>query len=153
MAPNVGSSTTVLRIKRPRTVDPLPTLQFAKRKRARQETVDDLAQELASSNLSPLPFSSNTLTWKRIETSLSESATEKESRKRSLKFVDATLNRIDPKRPKLALTLEKSPTSKTSLSPRPRAKNAILDPTYRLIDQKMKQIQEGSSTFNNTWIS
>ena len=146
MAPSVGPSTTVLRIKRPRTVDPLPTLQFAKRKRARQETVDDLAEDLATSNLSSSPFSTNTLTWKRIETSLSEAATEKESRKRSLKYVDATLNRIDPKRQKLALTLEKSPTSKNSLSPRPRAKNAILDPTYRLIDQKMKQIQEGSST-------
>ena len=123
----------------------MPTLQFAKRKRARQETVDDLAEELATAKLTTLPSSSNTLTWKRIETSLSEAATEKESRKRSLKYVDATLNRIDPKRQKLALTLEKA-TTKMSLSPRTRPKNAILDPTYRLIDQKMAQIQEGSST-------
>ena len=145
MAPIVRPSTTVLRIKRPRTVDPLPTLQFAKRKRARQESVDDLAEELATANLSSLPSSTSTstLTWKRIETSLSEAATEKESRKRSLKYVDATLNRIDPKRQKLALTLE---NSNKSLPPPKRPKNAILDPTHRLIDQKMMQIQEGSST-------
>ena len=140
--------TTVLRVKRPRSVDPVPTLEFVKKKRARQETVDDIAEQLASSvtNISTsslLPPSSNTLVWKRVETSLTEAATQKQCRKRSLKYVDATLNRIDPKRTKLALTLEKSkPLSPTAKRP----KNVILDPTCRLIDQKMKQVQEGSST-------
>lgn len=142
MASDASAPKTVLRVKRLRTDDPVPTLQFARKKRARQETVDDIAAQLSESNLTT---TSHNLIWKRVATSLTEVATEKRSSKRSCKYVDATLNRIDPKRQRLALTLEKSTISSSPVAKK-RPKNAILDPTSRLIDEKMKQVQEGSAT-------
>jgi Transcription factor Iwr1 len=142
MATSASSTSTVLRIKRSRSVDPLNSLQFLKQKRIYKESVGDIADRLASSDISSTD--TNILTWKRIETSLSQSKLENTRKKRSFKFVDATLSRLDPKKPKLALTLEKS--SVISPSKHKKSKHIILDPTTRLVVQKMKEVQEGSVT-------
>lgn len=137
----MAPSRTILRVKRPRSVDPVSTLQFSGKKRAR--TVNDIAEQLATSSLANTnATTTGPLVWKRVET------TEKQSNKRSLKVVEATLDNLvtdnkSSKRQRLALTLQQTPAP----GPSPKSKrNVILDPISRLVNEKMASVEEGSAT-------
>jgi hypothetical protein len=150
-ASKAATKPTILRVKRPRSVDSVPTLEFSGKKRARTNNVQDLADQLAnvSWNNTAKPAKAS-LIWKRVGTS------DSAPNKRSFKYVDATLNPIGDnndasKKQRLALTLEQpgavaSPAAKSS--PR-KSKNAILDPISRLITENMKKVQDGSATLAN----
>mmetsp|Transcript_14534 Transcript_14534/g.21437 ORF Transcript_14534/g.21437 Transcript_14534/m.21437 type:complete len:380 (+) Transcript_14534:61-1200(+) len=140
----------LLRVKRLKNEDPVSLLQFSGKKRARKADVQDISEQLSSTNLKDI--STSALIWKRIDNGLKELEPEDKSgsclrstkSKRSHKFIDATLGPTDKKRRRL--TLQQSPTF---ASHRKEPKRVILDPLSRLVDENLKKAQVGSATLQN----
>jgi len=144
---------TFLRVKRKKENDQVPLLQFSGRKRARLNCVTDLSEQLAMIDVERAPKSS--LSWKYVETLELSQGTENiqggvqsMKNKRSLNFIDATLDATDTKRQRLTLTLDQSPINVSS--PRTKkSKKVILDPLTRLVEENLKKVQEGSMTLQD----
>jgi ankyrin repeat protein len=141
-------STTILRVKRPRSVDAVPTLQLA-RKRAR--LVQDLTKQISSAGLNDnetmnggqqLTAGQALLVFQRIPDL--KSIKDEKSVKRHV--IDATLelspSKSDAKRPRLTLLV------KPSQPKQPRG-HRVLDPLTRLVDEKLKKVQEGSESLQH----
>jgi len=166
-APN-ATTTTYLRVKRPRHVAPPSSLRVEglsddsnnNNKRARPNTVEQLAcllhqstyiqqqqQHTASNNNTATTSSA---VWKRVE------STETTSQKRSIHYVDAVLDNLNDekeedgprtKKRRLALTLvQDTKTNEPPQPPKPKKINVILDPRSRLVQERLQSVLSGDCT-------
>lgn len=143
------SSTTVLRVKRPRHVAPVPVLTFQGKKRPRVDEIADLVEALGESTVKSEADSSkrttNHLVWKRKETALEPHQAVSFITKRSLTCVDAILEgESSSKKQRLLTLVQESPSSSPAHKKQRRA--TIMNPAARLVKESLEMVQAGNKT-------
>jgi Transcription factor Iwr1 len=147
----MSSSTTILRVKRPRHAIPISILSFQGKKRARVDDVTELSDALKESTVSEeAKNETRCVVWKRKETALESNQAVQFVNKRSLNCVDAILEGDSTsKRQRLLTLVQKSPSSSTAASTAAVRKlrgGIIVNPAARLVKESLESAQEGIIT-------